>query len=147
MLAVCATLVGVTIVAGGFVAGLHAGLIYNSFPLMGDGLVPPDYAALQPFARNLTENLAAVQFDHRLLATATAGLVLATAWIGLRSAVPRTVRRAAAVMGIAVLAQYALGIGTLLLVVPVDLAVAHQATAVLLLTATLVALHVDRRTA
>ena len=69
--AACCCMVGLTIVAGGFVAGLHAGLIYNSFPWMGDGLVPPDYAALHPFSRNLTENLAAVQFDHRVLATAT----------------------------------------------------------------------------
>jgi cytochrome c oxidase assembly protein subunit 15 len=139
--------IAVTILAGGFVAGLHAGLIYNSFPWMGAGLVPPDYAVLQPFVRNLTENLAAVQFDHRVLATATAALVLATVWTGLKSPLPRIVRRAVAVMGAAVLAQYALGVCTLLWVVPVDLAVAHQATAVLLLTAALVALHVDRRTA
>jgi cytochrome c oxidase assembly protein subunit 15 len=139
--------VALTILAGGFVAGLHAGLIYNSFPWMGDGLVPPDYAALQPFARNLTENLAAVQFDHRALATTTAILVLATVWTGLKTPLPRRVRRAVAIMGAAVVVQYALGVSTLLWVVPVGLAVAHQATAVLLLTAALVALHLDRRTA
>jgi cytochrome c oxidase assembly protein subunit 15 len=145
MVAVCCGLVGVTIVAGGFVAGLHAGLIYNSFPLMGDSLVPPEYADLHPFVRNLTENLAAVQFDHRLLASLTALLVLATVGVGLRAPLPRPVRRAAMVMGALVAVQYALGVGTLLWAVPAGLATAHQATAVLLLTAALVTLHLDRR--
>jgi cytochrome c oxidase assembly protein subunit 15 len=140
-------LVGLTILAGGFVAGLHAGLIYNTWPRMGDGIVPPDYAALQPFVRNLTENLAAVQFDHRLLATVTAIVVLGTVWLGLRSPLPRSVRRAVMVLGAAVVLQYSLGVGTLLLRVPVDLAVAHQVDAVLLLTAALVTLHLDRRAA
>jgi cytochrome c oxidase assembly protein subunit 15 len=147
MVTACCVLVGLTIVAGGFVAGLHAGLTYNTFPLMGGALVPPDYGFLTPFLRNLTENVAAVQFDHRLLATATAVLALATVWVGLRSALPRRLHRAVCVMGMAVLAQYALGVCTLLWVVPVDLAVAHQAMAVLLLTAALVTLHLDRRSA
>ncbi len=101
-------LLPLTIVAGGFVAGLHAGLIYNSFPLMGDGLVPPDYAGLHPFLRNLTENLAAVQFDHR---AAGDGYRVAGAgqpsWSALRAALPRLVRRAALAMGGVVLVQYA----------------------------------------
>ncbi len=141
----CAVLLPLTIVAGGFVAGLHAGLIYNSFPLMGDGLVPVDYAAMHPFLRNLTGNVAAVQFDHRLLATATALAVLATVVAGTRGVLPRVVRQAALAMGALVLLQYALGVETLLNVVPVDLAVAHQAVAVLLLTALTVTLHLDRR--
>ncbi len=141
----CAVLLPLTIVAGGFVAGLHAGLIYNSFPLMGDGLVPPDYAALHPFLRNLTENLAAVQFDHRVLATGTAFLVIASLVVGLRAALPRMVRRAALAMGGVVLVQYALGVATLLNLVPVGLATAHQAVAVLLLTAVTITLHLDRR--
>ncbi len=145
MAASCCVLVGLTIVAGGFVAGLHAGLAYNTYPLMDGQVVPPGYAALSPWLRNLTENVAAVQFDHRLLATLTALAVTATAVAGLRSARSRAIRRAAWAMGIAVLAQYALGIATLLWVVPVALGTAHQAVAVLLLTATLVTLHVERR--
>ena len=140
-------LVGLTIVAGGFVAGLHAGLIYNSFPLMGGALVPSDYAVLHPFVRNMTENLAAVQFDHRLLASLTAVLVLAAVGVGLRAPLPRAVRRAVLAMGAVVLLQYTLGVCTLLWAVPVPLAVAHQATAVLLLTAALITLHLDRRVA
>ena len=141
----CGILLPLTIVAGGFVAGLHAGLIYNSFPLMGGAVVPPDYAALHPFLRNLTENLAAVQFDHRLLATLTALFVAAAAFVGLRHDQPRIVRLAAGGMALAVAAQYCLGVATLLWVVPVGLATAHQGMAVLLLTATLVTIHLQRR--
>jgi cytochrome c oxidase assembly protein subunit 15 len=140
-------LIPLTIVAGGLVAGLHAGLIYNSFPFMGGGIVPPDYAALHPFLRNMGENVAAVQFDHRLLATVTALMVLAAVLTGLRAGLPHPVRWAVAAMGLAVLVQYSLGVATLLNVVPVGLATAHQAVAVLLLTAALVTLHLDRRSA
>jgi heme a synthase len=134
-------LVGLTIVAGGFVAGTHAGFDYNTFPLMDGTLVPADYARLQPVWRNLMENIAAVQFDHRLLATITALAVATTLFIGLRLPVPRGVRIALFALGAAVTLQYALGVATLLLVVPVALAAAHQASAVLLLTASVVALH------
>lgn len=138
--AACA-MVGLTIVAGGFVAGLHAGLTYNTYPLMDGRLVPEGYAALHPFARNLFENVAAVQFDHRLLATATALLAAAAVVAGLRTPLPRGTRAAVLALGGAVAVQYALGVATLLLVVPVALATLHQATAVLVLTAALVALH------
>ena len=144
LLGASALLLPLTIAAGGMVAGLHAGLIYNSFPLMGGSLVPEDYAALQPFLRNLGENLAAVQFNHRLLATATAGVVLATVVAGLRAS-RASVRRAVCALGIVVLAQYTLGVTTLLWSVPTVLATAHQAVAVLLLTAVLVTLQLDRR--
>ena len=144
-LTVSCAMVAVTIVAGGFVAGLHAGFVYNTYPLMDGHLIPSSYAALQPFARNLTENLAAVQFDHRVLATLTALVVTATAWAGLRPSVPGPVRAAALAMGVAVGLQYALGVATLLWVVPVTLGTMHQVSAVLLLSATLVACHLARR--
>ena len=147
MTVMCSLLLPLTIVAGGFVAGLHAGLVYNSFPNMGEGIVPPDYASLHPFLRNLTENVAAVQFDHRILATLTATMLLATALVGLRAILPRPVRLAAMAMGSLVLVQYGLGVATLLYVVPVGLAAAHQAVAVLLLAATLITLHLEARVA
>ena len=133
-----AALVGVTIVAGGFVAGLRAGLIYNSFPLMDGRLVPEGYAQLQPLLRNLTENIAAVQFNHRLLATLTTLAAVATLVAGWRSGVARG---AVAALACTVAVQYALGVTTLLWVVPPGLGTAHQATAVLVLTASLVLLH------
>jgi cytochrome c oxidase assembly protein subunit 15 len=137
-------LVGLTIVAGGFVAGTHAGVDYNTFPLMDGRLIPEGYARLSPIWLNLVENIAAVQFDHRLLATATGLVTLAAVTSGLLARPRPTLQRALLALGAAVAAQYALGVATLLTVVPVDLAVAHQITAVLLLTAALCALHAAR---
>ncbi len=142
IVATCASVV-LTIVAGGFVAGLRAGLTYNSFPLMDGSWVPSGYGQLQPFVRNLTENVAAVQFDHRLLATTTGLLALAAAIIGLRGGATGRLRTALLVISAAVLGQYALGVATLLWVVPVALGTAHQAMAVLVLTAALAALHIQ----
>jgi len=136
--------VALTIVAGGFVAGLHAGLTYNSFPLMDGSLVPAGIAQLQPFVRNMTENVATVQFDHRLLATVTALLASATLIVGLRGGVAGRLRTALLALGLAVLGQYALGVTTLLWVVPPALGTMHQAMAVLVLTAALAALHAGR---
>ena len=137
-------LVAVTIAAGGFVAGLHAGLTYNTFPLMDGSLVPAGYGQLHPFARNWFENIAAVQFDHRLLAITTAGSALTLWLVGMCAALPRPARLALhALMAIAAL-QFALGVATLLLVVPIPLAAAHQAGAVLLLTAAIVFRHTLR---
>jgi cytochrome c oxidase assembly protein subunit 15 len=132
------TMVSLTILAGGFTAGLHAGLTYNTFPLMDGRLVPDGYAALHPLVRNLTENVATVQFDHRLLATVTLVLVSATAIAGWRTGLRRPL---AVCLGAAVLCQYGLGVASLLLVVPVSVAVLHQFGAVSLLTIMLVVLH------
>jgi cytochrome c oxidase assembly protein subunit 15 len=134
-------LVALTIVAGGFVAGTHAGFDYNSFPLMSGHLVPDGYTRLSPFVRNLTENIAAVQFDHRLLATLTAVVSAAIVAMGVFTASLRPARGAILVLGATVALQYLLGVMTLLLVVPIGLAVVHQAVAVLVLTAALVVLH------
>ncbi len=133
--------VGLTILAGGFVAGLRAGLTYNTFPLMDGSLVPEGYSQLHPFLRNLTENVAAVQFDHRLLATLTVVLALGTAIIGLRKGVTGRLRAALMALAASVAGQYILGVMTLLWVVPPSLGTAHQAMAVLVLTAALAAVH------
>ena len=132
-----AALVFLTVLAGGFVAGTHAGLIYNEFPRMGAGFVPEDYRnPALGLLRNAFENQAAVQLHHRLLATTTlvASLVFA-GWV-LRQV--RGARVEAAALALMVLLQFALGLSTLLLQVPLPLAVMHQAGAALLLTAALV---------
>jgi len=139
-------LVAVTIAAGGFTAGLNAGLIYNTFPLMGGHLVPSDYAALSPFFRNWFANPAAAQFDHRALAMTTAMVVVAVWLAGRRAALSRTARLALNALLAAVALQVSLGISTLVLVVPIPLAAAHQAGAVLLLTAAIVLRHTLRAT-
>lgn len=135
-------LTAATLVAGGFVAGLHAGLTYNTFPLMDGRWLPEGYADLDPFIRNLTGNVAAVQFNHRLLAT----LTLIAATILSIAAWPRRAVlgwRALAPVGF-VLAQYILGVLTLVLVSPPGLALAHQVCAMLLLTAVLTLTHAVR---
>jgi cytochrome c oxidase assembly protein subunit 15 len=138
-------LVSVTIVSGGFVAGLDAGLIYNTFPKMGDHWIPPGLLALEPAWRNVFDNLTTVQFDHRLLALTTFTLI-AVYWFGAKSAeLPRSARAGAnALLATAVL-QVVLGIFTVLHAVPTTLAVSHQANALLLLAATLYLLHGLRR--
>lgn len=133
-----AGLVGLTILAGGFVAGTHAGFEYNTFPLMEGRWVPANYATLHPFLRNLIANIPAVQFDHRLLATLSVLSIAMTLFVGLRQRLPRLPRFALYALAVAAAAQYALGVATLLMVVPEGLAAAHQANAVLLLTAALV---------
>jgi cytochrome c oxidase assembly protein subunit 15 len=136
-------LVAITIVAGGFTAGLHAGLVYQSFPLMDGRLLPAGYAALAPFPRNLIENVAAVQFDHRLMATLTALAALATLAAGLhfRSRLPGPALPAILCLAGAVALQYTLGVATLLSGVLIPVAVAHQAVAVLLLASALAVTH------
>ena len=137
-------LVALTIVAGGFVAGLHAGLTYNTFPLMDGSFVPEGYAQLNPAWVNWFENVAAVQFNHRLLAIVTAAAV-ALLWLaGRRAALPRPAPLALHALLAAVTLQFALGVATLLLVVPVPLGAAHQAGAALLLTAAIVFRHTMR---
>lgn len=139
-----ALLVPFTAASGAFVAGLRAGKIYNTFPLMGSGLVPAEYGQLAPFWRNLFENPAAVQFNHRVIASVTFTLAVWVWFHARRSDNGRLLRATRLVLGGAVL-QVSLGIGTLLSGVPVGLGVAHQAGAVLLFTASLLALHATRR--
>jgi cytochrome c oxidase assembly protein subunit 15 len=138
-------LVALTIAAGGFVAGTRAGLTYNTFPLMDGKLVPDDYAQLHPFYLNWFENVAAVQFDHRLLALTTAIVVMLLWAAGRRPALPRPACTALHGLGCVTLLQAALGVATLLLVVPIPLAAAHQAGAVLLLTAAINFRHAVRK--
>jgi heme a synthase len=138
-------LVGLTIVAGGFVAGLKAGLTYNTFPLMDGHLVPEGWDALQPWWRNLFENIPSVQFDHRLLATTTMLFGLGVAALGNLFQPAGGLKVALGAVGLAVGGQFLLGIATLLYRVPVALGTLHQTGAVLLLTAALALRHVLRR--
>ncbi|MDH3265732.1 MAG: COX15/CtaA family protein [Gammaproteobacteria bacterium] len=140
-----AWLVLVTIISGGFVAGLKAGEIYNTFPLMGNSLLPPGLLALDPVWRNAFDNMTTVQFDHRVLAITTFCIIVFY-WLRARKAdLPVRSRRAAnALLHTAVL-QVILGISTLLLSVPTVLAAAHQAVALLLFTVALFLVHSLRK--
>ena len=143
--AMLAVLVLTTVVSGGFVAGLDAGLIYNTFPKMGDDWIPPDVSALSPFWLNFFENMAAVQFNHRILALTTFSVIVIYWWFARKADMPARLQSGVnALLHTAVL-QVALGISTLLLVVPLVLAAAHQAVAVLLFTVVLYLCHGLRR--
>ena len=139
-----AALVFAMAISGSFVAGIHAGLAYNTFPLMNGHVVPPGMFVIDPWYRNFFSNIATVQFDHRLIAWMLAFLV-PWFWLRVRRAVASRRARIAAGLLLAALAlQIALGIATLLAMVPVPLAAAHQASAVLVFTAALLAAHALR---
>jgi len=134
-------LVFVTQVSGAFVAGLDAGLIYNTFPLMDGQWLPSEMFAMRPLYKNFFENIATVQFAHRLLAMT---LLATTAWFWWRARpapLNRTQRLAVDATAAIALLQAGLGIATLLAVVPVPLAALHQAGAVALLGAGVWAAH------
>lgn len=127
-------LVVLTVLAGGFVAGLNAGLVYNTFPLMDGRLIPEGLFPAAPFYLSFFEDVTTVQFTHRLLALTTLAAVMAFWLVALRWPLPRDARLTVhALAGVAII-QVCLGIATLLLAVPVGLGVAHQAGGVLLLT-------------
>jgi len=133
--------VALTILAGGFVAGTKAGFTYNTFPYMDHHLVPPGWAAMQPWWRNMFENIPAVQFDHRLIASLTAVLALYTVAFGNQLQPHPALQGALNAVLVAVAVQYMLGVATLLYVVPVALGTLHQTCAVLLLSAALTLRH------
>ena len=136
-----AALTFTTLLSGAFVAGLHGGKIYNTFPLMGGQVVPPGYRIFSSWWRNAMENPAAAQFHHRLFAIATAVVLLLLARAARGAQAPADLRYAAGVMAVAVIMQVALGITTLVLAVPLPLGVLHQLTGVGVLTAAVVAAH------
>jgi cytochrome c oxidase assembly protein subunit 15 len=141
-----AGLVTLTIVSGGFVAGLKAGLIYNTFPLMGGNWIPPGLMVLDPWWRNFFDNMTTVQFNHRILAITTLTLIIAYWWQARQASLPpRAAPATTALLG-AGLFQVALGISTLLLQVPVSLAASHQGVALMLLTVTVYLAHSLRDT-
>ena len=138
-------LISITIVSGGFVAGLKAGKIYNTFPLMGNNWVPPGLTTLEPAWRNLTENATTVQFDHRLLAITTFLMIVAYWFRARRTNLPTRAANASNAMLHTGILQVALGISTLVFSVPLILAASHQAVAMLLFTVVLTLLHSLRK--
>ncbi|KAK7204045.1 cytochrome oxidase assembly protein-domain-containing protein [Myxozyma melibiosi] len=146
-------LVFTTAMSGAFVAGLDAGLIYNDFPFMGEGLIPPTSEIFSTYYsrsrddsdliwRNMLENPATVQLEHRILATTSFCSIVAfhiySTLLNKRGLLPRSVFKAShGVIGFVTL-QVALGISTLWYLVPIPLAAAHQATSLALLTEVLI---------
>jgi len=130
-------LVFLTAVSGAFVAGLDAGLVYNSFPDFAGRAIPEDILAFEPKIVNVTENPTTVQFNHRILGTTT---LAAITLLALKSRkLPLHPRARTAVMALATMGwiQPTLGIATLLLYVPTWLAAMHQSGALLTLSSAL----------
>ena len=140
---VCALVLAMA-ASGGLVAGIRAGFAYNTFPLMNGHVVPPEILMIDPWYLNFVHNMATVQFDHRLIALLLAVAIPLLCWKIVRSDAPVAARRGALVMVGMLAAQIALGVATVLLVVPVPLAAAHQAGAVLLLAAAINVAHALR---
>lgn len=136
-----AGLVYLQVMLGALVAGLKAGRTYNTWPLMDGALVPDGLAIMTPWWKNLFENVATVQFNHRLLAYVVVALALVHAAALIGSADSPRVRRTAGLLAAVTLAQAALGIWTLLAWVPLWLGVLHQAGALLLVV--VVVAHLD----
>ena len=137
---IVAALVLVQIGFGALVAGSRAGMVYNSWPLMDGQLVPSSdvLGALHPAWRNLVDNLATVQFQHRMTAYLLLAVAIVQAVITVRAA-PGTsaARRSIALAGL-VAAQATIGIVTLLLVVPIWAGLLHQLFAMVVLAMTVV---------
>jgi cytochrome c oxidase assembly protein subunit 15 len=131
---ITASAILVVVVWGALTAGLHAGHIYHTFPLMDGKLIPDGLGDLQPWYVNPFENVMTVQFTHRVLAILLVVKILGL-WLRSRrvALAPGARRLTHALLAMAFI-QAGLGISTLLLVVPVPLALTHQLGALILFT-------------
>lgn len=127
-------LVFLTALSGAFVAGLDAGLVYNSFPKMGERWLPDDLLAFSPTLKNFFENPTTVQFDHRILGISTVTAITGLYLFSRRMRLPRRAKIAVGCLTAMAYAQVGLGISTLLLYVPTPLAATHQSGSLALLS-------------
>ena len=139
------------VILGAFVAGLKAGLTYNTWPLMDGEFVPSGMYAMVPWWMNLSENITTVQFNHRLLAYL---LIAAVVWHAVslaRTADDNRVVTSSIMVSLAFLAQAGLGIWTLLAAgavgeIPIGLGLVHQGGAAFVLAILVWHYHRLRRT-
>lgn len=148
-----------TALSGAFVAGMDAGLIYNTFPKMADKWIPDDIFAISPILKNFTENPATIQFDHRILVSymyirsfvhyiisynivyiffmqgiVTIALITCLGIMSRKHELSSRGRKAMAAVLCAGYFQVLLGISTLLTHVPLILAASHQSGSLILLS-------------
>lgn len=121
-----ALLVFITVLSGALVAGLNAGHIFNTFPLMEGQLPPPGYLSMSPVWLNFFEDHASVQFHHRVLALFSFAMIGLYCW---RYRHETSWKKPRLLLLAGIVLQVSLGISTLVLVVPIGLAAAHQAGA------------------
>jgi len=134
-------LIFLQIMIGGFVAGLNAGFIYNNWPMMGDSFIPDDIWYMTPWYFNFLENVATIQFTHRMVAYLVFVVLLAL-FLKVRAANPTPEAKFAAHLLIAsVFLQILIGIWTLVAVVPVSLGALHQAGGLIVLGSSILLVH------
>ena len=136
--------IAVTLLSGGFVAGLNAGHAFNTFPLMGGQIIPSGYFSLNPWWKNLFDNIPSVQFNHRYLGILTYIIVCVFILSSWKDNILKYHRWVLSLLLLSVSIQGALGILTLLLHVPVVIATAHQAVGLVVLTVTLYLVYLTR---
>lgn len=136
-------IVFIMMLSGGFVAGTRAGFIMNTFPTMNGQWIPDGWLALTPIWRNLFENAVTIQFVHRCIAV----FVVASVIVGVLKARQQNFKTHYEWVLLAAVLQVALGISALVYKVPLVLGAGHQAGAVALLSAAIVAAHVARKSA
>lgn len=127
-------LIFLTAFSGAFVAGIEAGLVYNTFPKMADRWIPSDIGALTPKWKNITENPTTTQFNHRILGETVFCIVSGLWWKSRSLPLSPRSRLAMNCMFAMALIQVSLGITTLLTHVPKTLAATHQSGALALLS-------------
>ncbi|XP_060824913.1 cytochrome c oxidase assembly protein COX15 homolog [Bombus pascuorum] len=127
-------LVFFTALSGAFVAGMDAGLIYNTFPKMANKWIPDDVFTLSPLLKNFTENPTTVQFDHRILGITTLSLITYIAIASRKYKLPGNAKKAIVAVLCAGYLQVLLGISTLVHHVPLPLAASHQSGSLIVLS-------------
>ncbi|WND02194.1 COX15/CtaA family protein [Temperatibacter marinus] len=132
------------ILMGGLVAGLKAGHIFNSFPLMNDQFVPDGLFSMEPFHSNFFDNAITVQFDHRIGAYVLILLVAFLFWKS-RTGVSKNVKQGITLLSCLLIAQFIIGVVMLLKHIPVDWGTAHQGGGAVVLAFTVYLMHLQRR--
>jgi cytochrome c oxidase assembly protein subunit 15 len=133
----------VQIIYGGFVAGLNAGLVHNTWPLMSDGQIIHDSVFIEQdtMLKNFTEGKSGVQFIHRTMAYFVVGMILFLYYRSRKFVLSNGQKLGINALVIIAFLQFTLGVITLLYRVPLWLGLAHQVMAFFLLSAMTFTLH------
>ncbi len=127
-------LILITIFSGGLVAGLDAGLVYSSFPLMGGSFIPAEFWDINPKFLNFLKNPVTVQFDHRILGMTT-GVLIFLIWIYSRiKNIDNNLKYKINILLLFIIFQISLGIATLQSYVAIPIALFHQSGALIIFT-------------
>ena len=127
-------LILITIFSGGLVAGLDAGLVYSSFPLMGESFIPAEFWDINPKFLNFLKNPFTVQFDHRILGMTT-GVLIVLIWIYSRiKNIDYNLKYKINILLLFIIFQISLGIATLQSYVAIPIALFHQSGALIIFT-------------